>query len=167
MGVYLAAALGSSGAVHYHGMLRVKLFDGSIVCSDTPLMGWKGTFDLASLMLAYSFWFHRNMFPKDRKVQCGDDYLGYGKLEEYKKAYEFIGCKLSEGKTVVSKTVTVFCGEMFWRGHNISPVRFSFSGLGGTDKYIGKLISRTRNFISSCNYSRSTKRFVFGKLKKI
>jgi hypothetical protein len=164
---YMAKALGSSGAVHYHGMLRIKTFDGSIVKSDVPLMGWKGTFDLASVMLAFSFWKYKYLFPSGIKAQCGDDYVGVGSLEAYQRAYEYVGCKLSKGKTVVSKTVSVFCGEMFWLGYKITPIRILMATFGDSHKYIGKLINRVRSFIPNCNYAKHAKRTIFRKLKKI
>jgi hypothetical protein len=164
---YMAKALGASGAVHYHGMLRIKGFDGEIIKSDVPLMGWKGTFDLASVMLAYSHWKHKNLLPTGKTAQCGDDFVGPGSLQVYESVYNFIGCKLSVEKTVVSKTVSIFCGEMYFKGFEITPCRFLLAGWGQSNRFIGKLINRTRSFIPRCNYSRPTKHAVFSKLKKI
>jgi hypothetical protein len=163
---YMAKALGSSGAVHYHSRLRIKDFDGKVLTGCVPLMGWKGTFDLASVLLSYSFWRERSSFPKGKKVQCGDDYLGYGKLEDYQRAYEFIGCKLSKEKTIVSRTVTVFCGKMFWRGLEVTPVRLLMAGYSDRSRFIGKILDRARDFALRCNYSRYPKRKIFRFLKK-
>jgi hypothetical protein len=165
----LAHALGAAGSVHYHGMLRIRTFSGDIIKSDTPLMGWKGTFDLASLLLAFSV--NRlerlGVLPNEQKVQCGDDLLGAGSYEAYKEAYEFINCKLSEEKTVISKHVTIFCGEMFWRGLRITPVRFLMYDFGQAHKFIGKLINRTRDFIENNNYTTYARRKIYPKLQRI
>jgi hypothetical protein len=128
-------------------------------------MGWKGTFDLASLVLAWSVWKQFGCHDKSR-VQCGDDFLGIGNLEDYEAPYEFLGLTLSKNKTVVSKTCTIFCGESFWLGMCVTPVRFLFTGFNETHKYIGKLIARTRDFVARCNYSRNCKRTIYSFLRK-
>jgi hypothetical protein len=162
---YMAKAIGAHGAVHYHDALRIMDPKGKIHTDCVPLMGWKGTFDLASVLLSYSMWTCLGKPTKYRRIQCGDDFLGYGKLEDYQRAYEFIGCKLSEGKTVLSRSVTIFCGEMYWNGLEITPIRFLMTGLSDRHRFIGTLISRTRNFIQRCNYSTATKRYIYGRLK--
>jgi hypothetical protein len=161
----MAYNLGASGAVHYHGMLRVKLSTGEVVKCDTPLMGWKGTFDLASCLLSYSFWQKASPDVKRRSRQCGDDFVGPGSLEFWRDVYESYGFKISEEKTVVSKTVSIFCGEYFWKGFSITPIRFLFAGYNDSHRFIGKLIARTRSFIPRCNYSKHAKRKVFSFLK--
>jgi hypothetical protein len=50
----MARALGSDGAVHYCSYMHVKDCDGEIITGCAPLMGFKGTFDLASVLLAFS-----------------------------------------------------------------------------------------------------------------
>jgi len=162
---HMAKAIGSSGAVHYCSRLRVLKPDGNVVTGCPPLMGWKGTFDLASLVLAWSVWKQFGCLDKSR-VQCGDDFLGIGTLEDFRASYDFLGLELSESKTVISKTCTVFCGESYWRGLEITPVRFLFTGINETHKFVGKLIARTRDFIQRCNYSKSCKRTIFAFLRK-
>jgi hypothetical protein len=107
---HMAKALGSSGAVHYCSRLRVLKPDGTVVTGCPPLMGWKGTFDLASVVLAWSVW-RTFGSPNRLRVQCGDDFLGVGKLEEFESSYNFLGLTLSSNKTVLSKSCTIFCGE--------------------------------------------------------
>lgn len=164
---YMAKALGSHGAVHYHAKFRILDPKGEIHTNCVPLMGWKGTFDLASVLLSYSMWTVLGQPSKYGRIQCGDDFLGYGTLEEYQRGYELIGCKLSEEKTVVSKTVTIFCGEMYWKGLEITPIRFMMTGLSYMNRFIGTVVNRTRDFIDRCNYSSRTKHFIYRKLKDI
>jgi hypothetical protein len=162
----MARALGSDGAVHYCSYMHVKDCDGEIITGCAPLMGFKGTFDLASVLLAFSFHKHLGgLNPK--RAQCGDDYIGNSELSDVREAYEFIGCKLSENKTIVSNSTTVFCGKFYWKGLDITPVRFLMTSLSDTNRFIGKLIARTRDFIDECNYSTRAKRTIFRKLKRI
>jgi hypothetical protein len=164
---HMAKALGSAGSVHYCSRLRVMKPDGTVITGCAPLMGWKGTFDLASVVLAWSMWLTFGKTFNRLRVQCGDDFLGTGKLEEFESAYDFLGLKLSINKTVVSKTGTIFCGKYYYRGFDVTPVRFLYTGLADKHKYVGKLIARTRDFIAYNNYSKTCKRTIYSKLQMI
>jgi hypothetical protein len=159
--VCMARALGADASVEFHNNLRIKDFDGKVFKGSTPLMGWKGTFDLASVILNYATERALGRAGSRERVSCGDDLLGYGKLEDYIRSYESIGCKLSVEKTIVSKTVTIFCGEMFFKGHKVTPCRFLTYGLSLKNKYVGEMISRIRSFIQTNNYTPKCRRVVY------
>lgn len=97
--------------------LPVMLPNRKFLIPDKLLMGLKGCFELSSVCHHYVV----QLNGIKNYAMVGDDLFYSGKIDTYLKAIEPSGWKLNRSKTVYSKTVAVFCGEMYWFGHRVSP----------------------------------------------
>jgi hypothetical protein len=125
-------------------------------------MGLRGTFELASLVhhgIAF-------MCGLLNRVLCGDDlfYVSSDKhvLQRYEALCSYAGLKLNRKKTVISDDTGIFCGKVYFRGLDVSPVvppLYSFSS------NVDDFISSAGNFIDSAKrlgpgFSRAASKLV-------
>jgi hypothetical protein len=108
------------------------------------LMGLRGTFELASLI-------HHGIVRQFTKnyVLCGDDLLFLGvesDLVQYRTLCDYVGLELNQSKTVVSIDTTVFCGKVYFRGTDVSPISPPIFSL---TKDFSTFISSARNFMEN------------------
>lgn len=110
-----------------------------------PLMGLKGTFEVSSILHhgilhmmddgTLNRWTRdTGHFKTDLKsesfaqyVMCGDDLLFDSDnckiaLERYTRLVEAAGLSLNRLKTVVSATTAIFCGKVYHKGYDVSPL---------------------------------------------
>lgn len=123
-------AIGESGFLDYLRGLRISTVLGPI-STPLPLMGLKGCYELGCCLLAFSTWrqaMKETLRLKGMAHAC-DDLVGRGSLDSFEEAYRFIGASLNTKKTVVSTTTAVFCGQMYWKGNCITPVRLNITTL--------------------------------------
>jgi hypothetical protein len=106
-----------SRLVDYLLTLTITLPNGNVILPDKLLMGFKGAFELCSALHHYLV----RLYVTKNYMLCGDDIVGRFPLETYRKAVSTFGWELNRQKTVVSHTAAVFCGEMYWFGHRVSP----------------------------------------------
>lgn len=97
--------------------LPVTLPSGRFLIPDKLLMGLKGCFELSSVCHHYVV----KCSGIINYALCGDDLFFRGDINVYLDAIKESGWKLNRSKTVHSRTVAVFCGEMYWLGLRISP----------------------------------------------
>jgi hypothetical protein len=97
--------------------LPVTLPNGKFITPNKLLMGLKGCFELSTLCHHYVV----QRCGIKRYTMCGDDLFFKGDIEPYLESLLTSGWKLNRAKTVVSPTVAVFCGEMYWFGRRVSP----------------------------------------------
>jgi hypothetical protein len=109
--------LGLDGLEKYLFNLPVSLPNGSYMIPDKLLMGLKGCFELSSVCHHYV----TRLAGISRYAIVGDDIFFRGSLEAYEKGLQISGWKLNRAKTIYSRSVAVFCGEMYWFGHRVSP----------------------------------------------
>jgi hypothetical protein len=161
--------LGEDRFLEYLDSLSISTYKG-LITTPLPLMGLKGCFELGCLLLAFSCWYHtrRRLTRKRKKLtlkgaaHCCDDFACYGTLEAVASCYEFIGCSLNYKKTVSSKTTAVFCGKMYWKGHDITPVRLNLTMLAKETS--GSIVlPALRSFLDNCYpvWSTRTMRTVY------
>jgi hypothetical protein len=103
--------------VDYLFNLPVIAPNGVIITPQVLLMGFKGNFELGSLL---HHWYVKRMKILDY-VMCGDDLAFQGNLEDYETKLYLLGPSINRNKTVVSTSVSIFCGEYYWKGHCITP----------------------------------------------
>jgi len=60
-------------------------------------------------------------------AHANDDVCGLGILESFVEAYTFIGATVNRRKTVVSNSTAIFCGQMYWKGKLVTPIRLDVS----------------------------------------
>lgn len=97
--------------------LPISLPNGKVITPRKLLMGLKGCFELSSVL-------HHHCVRSagiSRYALVGDDLFFRGDINTYLSNLSSYGWKLNRSKTVISKTVAVFCGEMFWFGKRVSP----------------------------------------------
>ena len=162
---------GEDGFLEYLGDLSIGSYKGTIT-SNLPLMGIKGCFECGSVMLAYATWLvssKRSRFRR-RKLNdlelfnashCCDDFACLGDLKSVASAYQMIGADLNYKKTVVSYNAAVFCGEMYWKGERVTPVRLNITSLI-TENSGTFVLPYVRSFLDRCQpvYGRAVRRIV-------
>jgi hypothetical protein len=97
--------------------LPVTLPNGKIIVPRRLLMGLMGCFEFSSVLHNYAV----RLAGIRRYTLCGDDLFFRGRIEPYLEVISNFGWSLNRSKTVISKTVAVFCGEMYWCGMRVSP----------------------------------------------
>jgi hypothetical protein len=129
--------------------LPVTLPNGRFLIPDKLLMGLKGCFELSSLCHHYVV----QAGGIKSYAMVGDDLFFRGDFDSYLKAIEHSGWSINRNKTVISKTVAVFCGEMYWLGHRISPTvpKVSSCFHNGKPYKASILFSVTRSAIANLN----------------
>jgi len=154
----ISNSIGCRNIIEYLSRLNIDAF-GKIIHTRVPMMGFKGTFELGSLCLAFSCWY--NGLDLKSLSHCCDDLCGLGTYEEYERSYNMIGCSLNRSKTIVSKTVATFCGKIYWLGYDISPVSYCIQNLKGRT---GEILSRVRDFIENSRgmLSGTSRKIIFG-----
>jgi len=142
--------------------LPVSLPNGKIITPKKLLMGLKGCFEFSTLLHHYVV--RRKGITK--YAMCGDDFYFRGNLDTYLDAISQSGWSLNRGKTVVSATAAVFCGEYYWLGHRVSPRVPKVSSFFRNGKLADTtvLFSSTRDTIVSLNqiYNRRSVARVIG-----
>jgi hypothetical protein len=123
-------AIGESEFLDYLRELRISTVLGPI-STPLPLMGLKGCYELGCCLLAFSTWRQAMLGTLRLKTMAHacDDLVGRGTRSGFEEAYNFIGASLNTKKTVVSKTTAVFCGQMYWKGNRVTPVRLNITTL--------------------------------------
>jgi len=91
--------------------------NGNVIVPKKLLMGLKGNFEMSSVLHHYAV----KLAGIRRYALCGDDLVYSGSIEPYMASIDTFGWSINRGKTVISKTAAVFCGEMYWFGFRISP----------------------------------------------
>jgi hypothetical protein len=109
--------LNLSGLDDYLFNLPVVLPNGKTIVPSKLLMGFKGCFELSSVLHHCAV----KLANIARYALCGDDLVFVGELSLYTKVIQSFGWSLNHSKTVVSPTAAVFCGEMYWFGMRVSP----------------------------------------------
>jgi hypothetical protein len=141
--------LGLADLSKYLLKLPISLPCGRIITPCKLLMGLKGCFELSSLLHHYVV---QRAGIKNYTL-CGDDIYFRGDIEKYLVAIKHSGWSINRSKTVYSKTVAVFCGEMYWLGSRISPRVPKVSSCFSNGKLASAsvLFSVTRDSIESLN----------------
>jgi hypothetical protein len=115
--IHFLRSMNLAKLVRYLYNLTVIAPNGKRITPKVLLMGFKGNFELGSLI--------HHWYVKSRGitsyVMCGDDLAYQGNLDTYESELEILGPPLNRSKTVTSKTVAVFCGEYYWMGHTVTP----------------------------------------------
>jgi hypothetical protein len=137
--------------------LPVLMPNGKTIIPKVLLMGLKGCFEFTTMLHHYVV----RMARISNYAMCGDDLYYKGNLESidrYIARIQDAGWSLNRQKTVISKTTAVFCGEMYWCGHEISPRVPKISSIypGGRLTSAGIIFSVLRDAIANLNkiYSR-------------
>jgi hypothetical protein len=141
--------LGEDEFLTYLGSLKISTVEG-IVQTPLPMMGLKGCYELGCVLLAYSVWLQNQQsnLPLKGMAHACDDLVGHGTLQQFEDSYLFIGASLNKAKTVVSKTVAIFCGQMYWRGKCVTPVRMNLTAMcGNTSGNV--VLNMCRSFIDN------------------
>jgi len=140
--------MGEKGFLTYVGNLKIASPSG-LITSQLPLMGLKGCYELGCVALAFSLWKHSRdgMLSLNGMAHANDDLCCSGIPDGVKSAYEFIGAGLNTRKTVCSNSVSTFCGKMFWKGYDVSPINFNITQYhyGGPGS---ELCNSARDFIN-------------------
>jgi len=136
------------GFLEFLGDLTISTALGRIQ-TPLPLMGLKGCYELSCCLLAYSVWRQAKLgkLKLTRMAHACDDLVGFGTFEGFRDAYQFIGASLNPKKTVVSKTTAVFCGELYWHGNRVTPVRISISTLAKSTSGV-EILPMSREFLT-------------------
>jgi hypothetical protein len=129
--------------------LPVGMPNGRFIIPNKLLMGLKGCFELSSVLHHYVT---RRAGIK-RYAIVGDDIFFQGDLETYEKGLEISGWKLNRAKTIYSRSVAVFCGEMYWFGHTVTPCVPKVSSCFRNGKLLkaAVLFSVTRSAVANLN----------------
>jgi hypothetical protein len=129
--------------------------DGEEVYPVKFLMGLKGTFEVASVV-------HHGIARHitSEYVMCGDDLFMVGSSNqqtwaEYQRLCSEVGLKVNNLKTVCSPIVGVFCGEVYWDGEEVSPLRIPMYTLR-ENLHDRRSLSRAAGSIISRSYSLPT-----------
>jgi hypothetical protein len=109
--------LGIKSAEKYLFNLPVSLPNGRFIIPNKLLMGLKGCFELSAVCHHYV----TRLAGITRYAIVGDDIFFRGDLQTYENVLKISGWKLNRAKTIVSRSVAQFCGEMYWFGHTVSP----------------------------------------------
>lgn len=129
--------------------LPINLPNGKEIVPKKLLMGLKGNFEMSSVLHHYAV----KLANIRRYALCGDDLVYTGSIEPYETSIDAFGWSINRSKTVISKTVAVFCGEMYWFGYRISPripkVHSVFTN--GKLRRASVIFSTMRSTISSLN----------------
>jgi hypothetical protein len=141
--------LGMSGFERYLFNLPVSLPNGRYIIPNKLLMGLKGCFELSSVCHHYI----TRLAGVSRYAIVGDDLFFRGDIEPYVKGLEISGWKLNRAKTIYSRSVAVFCGEMYWFGHRVSPCVPKVSSCFRNGKLLkaAVLFSVTRDAVANLN----------------
>jgi len=141
--------LGLDGFDKYLFNLPVSLPNGKFIIPNKLLMGLKGCFELSSVCHHYV----TRLAGISRYAIVGDDIFFQGDLETYEKGLEISGWKLNRAKTIYSRSVAVFCGEMYWFGHRVSPRVPKISSCFRNGKLLkaAVLFSVTRDAVANLN----------------
>jgi hypothetical protein len=147
--------------------LPISLPNGRVIVPKKLLMGLKGCFELSTLI-------HHYVVIRGgirNYAMVGDDLYYRGDLAQYLECIKHSGWDINRGKTIVSPSVAVFCGEMFWLGNRVSPRVPKVSSCFHNGKLVGttKLFSITRDAIVSLNdiYSRRSVARVIGPIIRL
>jgi len=130
--------------------LPISLPNGKLIVPIKLLMGLKGCFEFSTLL--HHYFVRRGGIT--RYVMCGDDLYFRGELSTYLESIKHSGWSLNRSKTIVSQSVAVFCGEMYWFGHRVSPRVPKVSSCflnNGKPAATSVLFSVTRDSIESLN----------------
>jgi hypothetical protein len=146
-----------------------------VVSPNHPLMGLRGTFELSSIAHHGIVHCVRSSVCKDKRnrpmyTMCGDDLLllglpGANALGAYVEMIESASLELNRSKTVVSKHTAIFCGKVYHKGFDVSPLTPPLYTFVSS---FGKFISSAGSFAdSSRNFSKGMKRSVALLLKSV
>lgn len=96
-----------------------------------PMMGLRGTFEIASL-IHHTVCKFANI--KDY-VLCGDDItFSSGDFEVYVKTWKQLGVEINLTKTVRGENIATFCGKTYWFGQDVSPIQIPYFTLSDLSK---------------------------------
>jgi hypothetical protein len=142
-------SLGLDGLEKLLFNLPVEMPNGKFIIPDKLLMGLKGCFELSSVCHHYV----TRLAGITRYAIVGDDIFFQGDLDTYEKNLKISGWKLNRSKTIYSRSVAVFCGEMYWFGHAVSPrvPKVSPCFDNGKHRKASVLFSVTRDAIAKLN----------------
>jgi hypothetical protein len=94
---------------------EVALPSGETITPKAALMGFKGCFDVASMI-------HHAVLPVEANYRvCGDDFVGVIPPELYESLVGRVGLELNRSKTLWSSDTAVFCGKCYKTGLDITP----------------------------------------------
>lgn len=144
------------------GVINAPILVGGLTVNpNRALMGLRGTFELASGV-------HHGIVKSmdlQEYVLCGDDLFysssNHGVLQRYEQLCKYVGMKLNRKKTVVSCDTGLFCGKVYFRGLDVSPVVPPLYSFDEFDTFV----SAASNFIASSSrmspgFRRVAKRLV-------
>jgi hypothetical protein len=159
---------GEGEFLDYLSELKISTAKG-IISTPLPLMGLKGCYELGCCLLAYAVWLQarkRTLSLKTMAHAC-DDLVGTGSFEGFRDSYEFIGSSLNTKKTIVSKTTAIFCGQMYWRGEKVTPIRFNITSMS-EDRDGTIVLPQARSFIDNCYpvWGRSARKTAFAIIRR-
>lgn len=109
--------IGLAGLDDFLLNLPINLPNGKEIIPKKLLMGLKGNFEMSSVLHNYAV----KIAGIRSYALCGDDLVFAGSIEPYMASIDTFGWSINRSKTVISKTAAVFCGEMYWFGHRVSP----------------------------------------------
>jgi hypothetical protein len=124
---------------------EITMPDSTQIKPRVPLMGFRGCFELASLIHNAII----STYVTRTYALCGDDVVGVLPLSVYEEAVNSVGLVLNRAKTVVSDDTCVFCGGVYFRGCDVSPVIppiYTIVCKSGKDQFAGvqALVDRMR-----------------------
>jgi hypothetical protein len=150
----LLECIGEAGYLEYLADISIAT-DNGIISTSLPLMGIKGCFELGCVMLAWGLWReHNKRYGLRRRrnlilrgsAHCCDDFAARATIEAVQAAYASIGTELNYKKTIVSYTSAIFCGEMYWKGAQVTPTRLNLTTLF-TERSGTVLLPYVRDFL--------------------
>jgi hypothetical protein len=115
------------GLHDFIGVINAPIYVGdSVVKPVRPLMGLRGTFEIASIIHHVVA---RECNIKDYSL-CGDDMVfEKGSYESYVRVWNSLGIEVNPSKTIVAKGMATFCGKVYLFGIDISPVTIPFNSI--------------------------------------
>jgi hypothetical protein len=117
--------LDSLGIHDFMGVINAPIeVGGEIIKPVRPMMGLKGTFELASII--------HHCVTKSSNMSnyyiCGDDLVAVGgNLDSYVRTWSNLGIQVNQTKSIVAEGLGTFCGKTYFWGVDISPVRIPLS----------------------------------------
>jgi hypothetical protein len=123
-----------SGLKDYLFNLPVTAPNKVVITPKVLLMGFKGNFELGSLL---HHWYVK-WCGITKYIICGDDLAFQGDLNTYTDKLEILGPEINKSKTIVSTTASVFCGEYYWHGFNITPCSPKLHSFFNKNKRVAK-----------------------------
>jgi hypothetical protein len=130
--------------------LRRDLFSIPVKVGETTitptvlLMGLKGCFEVGSLCHHIAL---RMASITDYRLCC-DDIVTPVPLERYLTCLERLGPSLNRDKTIISSTVSIFCGMIYWQGYNVKPCKFKLFKFLGTSS-LGVKYDFARDYVQT------------------